>query len=93
MTLSGYDRSEPYWLIKMRQAAQQRPRTRFVKIRWIELQYLLRERDALWQASSSATRERLLALRETDDYGYLAPHERTVRQERRDKDDSEEAAS
>lgn len=75
MTLSGYDKSEPYWLIKMRQAAKQRPRTRFVKIRWIELQQLLRERDALWQAATPATREHLLTLQTKDAYGYLPPHE------------------
>ena len=69
MTFSGYDKSEPYWLIKMRQTAQQRPRTRFVKIRGIELHHLLRERDALWEAATPTTRERLLAQRAKDNYG------------------------
>lgn len=75
MTESGIESSEPYWLARMRQAAKQRPRTRFVKIRWIELQYLLRERDALWLAAGPAMRERLLKLRETDDYTYLSLQE------------------
>jgi hypothetical protein len=72
MADSGIESPEPYWLMRMRQAAKQRPRTRFVKIRWIELQYLLRERDALWLAAGPAMRERLLKLRETDDYTYLS---------------------
>lgn len=61
--------------MRMRRAAKQRPRTRFVKIRWIELQYLLRERDALWLAAGPAMRERLLKLRESDDYTYLSLQE------------------
>lgn len=93
MTFSGYSKSEPYWLIKMRQAAQQRPRTRFVKIRWIELQYLLRERDALWEAASPATRERLVALREKDNYGYLSPSEQKAWEEWRDNEDPPETVS
>jgi hypothetical protein len=72
MAESEIESSEPYWLMRMRHAAKQRPRTRFVKIRWIELQYLLRERDALWLAAGPAMRERLLKLRETDDYTYLS---------------------
>lgn len=75
MTSYGDDKTEPYWLMKMRQAAKQRPSNRFVKIRWIELQHLLRERDALWQAANPATREGLLALWEKGDYGYLSPGE------------------
>lgn len=75
MSDSGSELNEPYWLMRMRQAAKQRPRTRFVKIRWIELQYLLRERDALWLAAGPAMRERLLKLRETDDYTYLSLQE------------------
>jgi hypothetical protein len=72
MADSEIESPEPYWLMRMRQAAKQRPRTRFVKIRWIELQYLLRERDALWLAAGPAMRERLLKLRATDDYTYLS---------------------
>lgn len=74
--------------MKMRQAAKQRPRTRFVKIRWIELQYLLRERDALWSAASPATRQRLLKERETDDYAYLSPQELRAMQAGLDGDNS-----
>ncbi|MHA7146544.1 hypothetical protein ACX80U_17685 [Arthrobacter sp. TmT3-37] len=86
MTLSGYDKSEPYWLIRMRQAALQRPRTRFVKIRWTELQQLLRERDALWQAATPSTRKTLLDLQKKDDYGYLGAHELKAWQEWRDQE-------
>lgn len=46
-----------------------------MKIRWLELQYLLRERDALWLAAGPAMRERLLELRATDDYTYLSRQE------------------
>ncbi|MFI7742537.1 hypothetical protein [Kocuria rhizosphaericola] len=82
MTHFEDDKSKPYWLVKMRRAAKQRPRTQFVKVRWIELQYLLRERDALWEGASPDTRERLLALRKKDDYGYLSPQERMTWQAR-----------
>lgn len=84
----GNDKTEPYWLMKMREAAKQRPRTRFVKIRWIELQHLIRERDALWQAANPALREGLLALRDIDDYGYLSPGELRAWNEWRDKEDN-----
>lgn len=87
MTFTGYDKTEPYWLIRMRQAVRQRPRTRFVKICWNELQHLLRERDALWQAATPTTREKLLALQEKDDYGYLGSHELKAWQEWRDQED------
>ncbi|GKV72025.1 hypothetical protein NCCP2145_14060 [Pseudarthrobacter sp. NCCP-2145] len=36
------------------------------------MQYLLGERDALWLAAGTGMRERLLKLRETDDYTYLS---------------------
>lgn len=85
MTLLGYDKVEPYWLIKMRQAARQRPGTRFVKIRWIDLQHLPRERNALWQATSPEARDRILTLREKDNYGYLAPYELKTEQAWRDE--------
>lgn len=67
MTFSGCDKSEPSWLIKMRQVTKQCLKICFVKIRWIELQHLLCERDALWQAAIPVTRDRLLALRKNDD--------------------------
>jgi hypothetical protein len=54
---------EPGWLTRLRPAAKQRPRTQFVKIRWHDLQELLRERDALWHASSEETRSVLDATR------------------------------
>ncbi|MBT2513157.1 hypothetical protein [Arthrobacter sp. ISL-30] len=88
MTDSENDALEPYWLMRMRQDAKQRPRTRFSKIRWIELQYLIRERDALWNAASPATRERLLKSRETDDYSYLSPQERLALQTWKDKENA-----
>lgn len=75
MSESASESPVPYWLMRMRQAANQRPRTRFVKIRWLELQDLLRERDALWLAAGPAVRERLLKLRATDDYTYLSLQE------------------
>jgi hypothetical protein len=75
MAECGIESPEPYWLMRLRQAAKQRSRTRFVKIRWIELQYLLRERDALWLAAGPAMRERLRKLRETDNYTYLSLQE------------------
>jgi branched-subunit amino acid transport protein AzlD len=58
MTESGSECPEPYWLMRMRQAAKQRPKTRFVKIRWLELQYLRRERDALWLAAGGHCSDR-----------------------------------
>jgi hypothetical protein len=93
MTFARYNKSEPYWLIRMRQAARQRPRTRFVRIRWNELQHLLRERDALWQAATPATRETLLALQESDDYGYLGTHGLKAWQEWRDQKDPADTKS
>lgn len=64
---------EPGWLRSMRAAAVQRPRTRFRKIRWIDLQPLLRERDALWNAATPETRALILAMRESDTYAYQRP--------------------
>lgn len=72
--------------MRMRQAAKQRPRTRFVKIRWLELQYLLRERDALWLAAGPAVRDRLLKQRETDDYTYLSLQEISALQAAQEKE-------
>ena len=57
----------------MRLAARQRPRTKFVRIRWASLQPLLRERDALWNLSSPETRAMIEATRQADDYAYKAP--------------------
>lgn len=85
MSDSEIESPEPYWLMRMRQAAKQRPRTRFAKIRWIELQYLLRERDALWLAAGPDLRQRLLQMRETDDYTYLSLSEITALQASQDE--------
>ena len=57
------DTEEPSWLSRLRPAAKQRPRTQFIKIRWHDLQELLRERDSLWQAASDDTRTDLEATR------------------------------
>jgi hypothetical protein len=57
------DVSEPGWLDRLRPSAKQRPRTQFVRIRWHDLQELLRERDALWNAASDETRSLLEASR------------------------------
>lgn len=54
---------EPGWLTRLRASAGQRPRTQFTRIRWHDLQELLRERDALWHAASSETRSTLEATR------------------------------
>ena len=54
---------EPGWLTRLRPAANQRPRTQFVRIRWHDLQELLRERDALWHSASAETQTRLEANR------------------------------
>lgn len=64
---------EPRWLAAMRGAARQRPRTRFVRIAWADLQPLLRERDALWNAASAQTRAMVEAMRDTDEYAYQRP--------------------
>lgn len=61
--LSMSDEKEPSWLQRLRPAAKQRPRTQMVKIRWHDLQELLRERDALWHAASAETRDALEATR------------------------------
>ncbi|HXH58297.1 hypothetical protein [Iamia sp.] len=57
------DIDEPDWLTRLRPAAKQRPRTQFVRIRWHDLQDLLRERDALWHAVSEDTRNAMIAAR------------------------------
>lgn len=54
---------EPSWLTRPRPSAKQRPRTRFVRIRWHDLQELLREQDVLWHAASEETRSTLEAAR------------------------------
>lgn len=78
MTSAPDTSREPYWLRKMREAARQRPRTQFIKIRWIELQMLLRERDTLWESAGPEVRERILAQRAREDYAYLPPRERSA---------------
>lgn len=55
--------NEPDWLVRLRPAAKQRPRTQFVKIRWHDLQELLRERDRLWHEASEETRAAIEATR------------------------------
>ena len=70
---AGSEGPEPAWLRAMRGAARQRPRTRFVKIAWMDLHPLLRERDALWNAAPAETRAMVLAMRDTDDYAYQWP--------------------
>jgi len=58
----------------MRGAAVQRPRTQFVKIRWMDLQSLLRERDAPWNAATPETEALIVAMRKSDNYAYQPPH-------------------
>jgi hypothetical protein len=57
------ENEEPGWLSRLRPDAKQRPRTQFVRIRWHDLQELLRERDALWHDASVETRKALEAAR------------------------------
>jgi hypothetical protein len=57
------ENDEPGWLTRLRASAGQRPRTQFTRIRWHDLQELLRERDALWHAASDDTCARLEATR------------------------------
>ncbi len=53
---------DPEWLTRLREAAKQRPRTQFQKIRWSDLQRLLHERDLLLAEASSSTRETILTM-------------------------------
>lgn len=62
--------SEPGWLTRLRPAANQRPRTQKVEVRWHDLQELLRERDVLWHAASPETRAQLEAMRQEYGRGY-----------------------
>lgn len=59
---------EPSWLARLRQQAQQRPRTQFVKARWADIQELLRQRDFLLSQASVETRTALRDL-ERNEYG------------------------
>jgi hypothetical protein len=54
---------EPGWLARLRPAAQQRPRTQFVRVRWHDLQEPLREYDRLWNDASEQTRSAIDATR------------------------------
>jgi hypothetical protein len=54
---------EPSWLTRLRGAAHQRPRTQFNRVRWHDLQELLRERDRLWHEASAETRRAIEAVR------------------------------
>lgn len=58
---------EPDWLVRMRQAAVQRPRTQFQKVRWSDLQQLLRERDYLLAQAGEST---ILTLQEMQKHQY-----------------------
>lgn len=64
---------DPDWLERMRAASVQRPRTRFRRIAWADLQKLIRERDMLWHDASTETRERIEALRNAD--GHSSPRD------------------
>jgi hypothetical protein len=59
---------DPEWLTRLREAAKQRPRTQFQKIRWADLQKLLHERDLLLTEASSSTRATILSMEKLD-YG------------------------
>ena len=62
------DTDEPDWMTRLRDAAKQRPRTQFQKVRWSDLQQLLRVRDLLAQAADAATLEPVRTL-EHEGYG------------------------
>lgn len=49
--------TESTWLDRLRDGAKQRPRTQFVKVRWHDLQQLVRQRDFLMDAADSVTRK------------------------------------
>ena len=51
------ENEEPDWLTRLRGAAHQRPRTQFQKIRWADLQQLLRERDFLLGQADERTKQ------------------------------------
>jgi hypothetical protein len=59
---------EPEWLNRLRQAATQRPRTQFTKVRWADVQQLLRERDFLL-SQAGAEVQAALADMERHDHG------------------------
>jgi hypothetical protein len=46
------DQIEPEWLMRMRQASVQRPRTQFQKVRWADIQALLREHALLLEGAT-----------------------------------------
>lgn len=57
------DNIEPDWLTRMRQASVQRPRTQFQKVRWADIQALLREHALLLEAADVNTLRAIDALR------------------------------
>lgn len=62
------DDTEPEWLQRIRPAAKQRPRTQYVKVRWHDLQELLRERDFLLHQASGKTKAALVVM-QTENFG------------------------
>ncbi len=62
------DNTEPEWLRRIRPAAKQRPRTQYVKVRWHDLQELLRERDFLLHEASDKTKA-ALAVMQAENFG------------------------
>lgn len=65
--------SDREWLMRLRSAAVQRPRTQFQKIRWADLQQLLRERDFLLARSDNATRQTLAEMQHHYGRGPASP--------------------
>lgn len=70
MSTTDGELQEPGWLARLRPAAKQRPRTQFVRIRWHDLQELLRERDALWHCASEDLRSTVEATRREYGRGF-----------------------
>jgi hypothetical protein len=62
------DTDEPEWLLRLRSAAHQRPRTQFQRVRWADLQQLLRQRDYLL-AHADDDSKAYIALLAHEDYG------------------------
>ena len=68
------DDTEPEGRQRIRPAAQQRPRTQYVKVRWHDLQELLRERDFLLHQASGKTKAALVVM-QTRTSGGVPPNE------------------
>ena len=55
---------DPDWLVRLREASKQRPRTQFQRVRWADLQALLKEHALLMSAADVSTLRAVDALRQ-----------------------------